>query len=161
MPNQAMCINKTRAQMLMRGLNQSRYLEEKCKMGEYEETLDDIKKTMGVVLDQFRKTPHDALPHEWAELKKYSFGETKIPAKYRELIGLAVASVIKCPYCIYFHTGAAKMNGATDEEIAELGFLARFTSGWSAILHANSVDLEEFKKQFDQAAGYMAQQEKK
>jgi AhpD family alkylhydroperoxidase len=130
-------------------------------MGEYEETLDDIKKTMGVVLDQFRKTPHDALPHEWAELKKYSFGETKIPAKYRELIGLAVASVIKCPYCIYFHTGAAKMNGATDEEIAELGFLARFTSGWSAILHANSVDLEEFKKQFDQAAGYMAQQEKK
>ena len=53
-------------------------------------------------------------------MKKYSFSESKIPAKYRELIGLAIAASIKCPYCAYFHTQAAKMNGATDEEIARL-----------------------------------------
>lgn len=124
-------------------------------MGDYENSLDEIKKTMGLVLDQFKSIPPNTLPHEWAEMKEYSFGETKIPAKYRELIGLAIAASIKCPYCIYFHTKAAKMNGATDEEIAESAFLTRFTTGWSSILHASDINLEEFKKQFDKAAQYM------
>ena len=124
-------------------------------MSDYENSIEDIKKTMGLVMDQFKSIPPDTVSHEWAEMKKYSFGETKIPAKYRELIGLAIAASIKCPYCIYFHTKAAKMNGATDEEIAELVWLTRFTTGWSSILHASSIDLEEFKKQFDKAARYM------
>ena len=124
-------------------------------MGEYENSLEDIRKTMGIVMDQFKAIPRDTLPHEWDEMKKYSFEKSKIPAKYRELIGLAVAASIKCPYCIYFHTQAAKMNGATDEEIAELAFLTRFTTGWSSILHASSIDFESFKKQFDQAAKHM------
>jgi len=41
---------------------------------------------MGLVLDQFKEISPDALPHEWEAMKEYSFGETKIPAKYRELI---------------------------------------------------------------------------
>jgi AhpD family alkylhydroperoxidase len=126
-------------------------------MGDYEKSLDDIKKTMGLVLDQFKSIPPDTLPHEWEEMKEYSFGETKIPAKYRELIGLAIAASIKCPYCVYFHTKAAKMNGATDEELAELAFLTRFTTGWSSILHASAIDFEAFKKQFDKAAQHMAE----
>jgi len=130
-------------------------------MTEYETTLDDIKKTMGVVLDQFKVIPYDVVPQEWAEMKKYSFGETKIPAKYRELIGLAVAATIKCPYCIYFHTRAAKMNGATDVEIAETAFLARFTTGWSAMLHATSIDLNSFKKQFAEVEAYLTKQKKR
>ena len=124
-------------------------------MGEYENSLDDIKKTLGLVMDQFKAIPPDTVQHEWAEMKEYSFGKTKIPAKYRELIGLAIAASIKCPYCIYFHTKAAKMNGATDEELAELAWLTRFTAGWSSILHASSIDLEAFKKQFDKASQYM------
>jgi AhpD family alkylhydroperoxidase len=131
------------------------------EMGDYEESVKEIKKTMGLVMDQFKSIPPDTLPHEWAEMKEYSFGETKIPAKYRELIGLAVAASIKCPYCVYFHTKAAKMNGATDEEIAELAFLTRFTTGWSSILHASNLDLEVFKKQFDEAAKHMSAQAKR
>ena len=46
-------------------------------MGEYEDTLAEIKKTMGIVLDQFKVIPHDVVPHEWAEMKKYSFGEAR------------------------------------------------------------------------------------
>lgn len=127
-------------------------------MGEYGTAIADIKKTLGVVLDQFKVIPHDVVPHEWAEMKKYAFTETKIPAKYRELIGLAVAATIKCPYCIHFHTHAAKMNGATDEEIGETAFLARFTTGWSAMLHATSIDLDSFKKQFAEVEAYLAKQ---
>ena len=130
-------------------------------MGEYEDTLTEIKKTMGIVLDQFKVLPHDVVPHEWAEMKKYSFSETKIPAKYKELIGLAVAATIKCPYCVYFHTRAAKMNGATDEEIAEAAFLTRFTTGWSSILHATSIDLDSFKKQFAEVEAYLRKQMKR
>ena len=129
-------------------------------MGDYENNLDEIKKLMGLVLDQFKAIPPDTLSHEWAEMKEYSFGETKIPAKYRELIGLAVAASIKCPYCIYFHTKAAKMNGATDEEIAELVWLTRFTTGWSSILHVANIDLEDFKKQFAVAEEYLKKQAK-
>ena len=129
-------------------------------MGDYENALADIKKTMGIVLDQFKVIPHDVVPHEWAEMKKYSFAETKIPAKYKELIGLAVAATIKCPYCIYFHTRAAKMNGATDEEIAEAAFLTRFTTGWSVMLHATSIDLDSFKKQFAEVEAHLKKQMK-
>ncbi len=98
-------------------------------MSEYESTLEDIKKTMGVVLDQFKRIPHDVVPHEWALMKEYSFSETKIPAKYKELMGVAIAATIKCPYCIHFHTRAAKMNGATDDEIAETAFLDPLYNG--------------------------------
>jgi AhpD family alkylhydroperoxidase len=129
-------------------------------MGEYENTLDDIKKTMGLVLDQFKVIPHDTLPPEWRELKQYVFTETKIPAKYRELMGLAVASAIHCPYCIHFHTKGARMNGATDDEIAETAFLARFTVGWSAILHAANIDFEHFKKQFAEVEAFVTKQMK-
>lgn len=38
----------------------------------------------------------------------------------QEMIELAVAATIKCPYCETFHKGAAQMNGATDEELAEV-----------------------------------------
>ena len=127
-------------------------------MGEYENALDDIKKTMGIVMDQFTSIPHDALPHELAEMKKFALGETKIPAKYRELMGLAVASATHCPYCIHFHTRAARMNGATDDEIAETAFLTRFTTGWSAILHAANIDFDKFKKQFAQVEEHLSKQ---
>ena len=129
-------------------------------MSEYKDTLADIKKTMGLVLDQFKAIPPEALPHEWAEMKTFSFGKTKIPAKYRELMGLAIAASIKCPYCIYFHTRAAKMNGATDEEIAETAMLTRFTTGWSSILHVADIDLAEFKKQFTDFEEYVKKQAK-
>ena len=129
-------------------------------MSEYKETLTDIKKTMGLVLDQFKAIPPEALPHEWAEMKTFSFGKTKIPAKYRELMGLAIAASITCPYCIYFHTRAAKMNGATEEEIAETAMLTRFTTGWSSILHVADIDLAEFKKQFTDFEEYVKKQAK-
>ena len=130
-------------------------------MSEHEETLNDIRTTMGLVPDQFKAIPPDAVKGEWELMKKYAFSETKIPAKYREMIGLAIAASIKCPYCIHFHTRAAKMNGATDEELKELALLTRFTTGWSSILHASDIDFNDFKKQFAQVEAHLAKQAKK
>ncbi len=47
-----------------------------------------------------------------------------IPAKYRELISVAVALTTQCAYCIDAHVKNAVQAGATREEIAETVFIA-------------------------------------
>ena len=54
------------------------------------------------------------------------------------------------PYCQLFHTGAAKLRGATDEELAEVAFLASFSSRWSTMIHAQHYDYDTFEKEVHQ-----------
>ena len=115
-------------------------------MGACEITLKDIEKTLGMVPGFMKALPKEVLAQEWPLFNKYNFGETEIPAKYRELMGLAVAANIKCPYCTLFHKGAAMMNGATEEELAETAFLASYTARWSAIIHAQHYDYDTFAR---------------
>jgi alkylhydroperoxidase/carboxymuconolactone decarboxylase family protein YurZ len=68
-------------------------------VGEYEDTLKEIKKAFGFVPGFMTAIPKDVLVQDWPLMKKYQLGESKIPQKYREFIGLAVAANIKCPYC--------------------------------------------------------------
>src|SRR3990170_753252 len=119
-------------------------------MGKYEDTLKDIRETLGIVPGFMKALPRDAMVNEWPNFRKYQLEESVIPNKYRELIGLAVAASIKCPYCQLFHTGAAKMNGATDEELAELAVLASLTTRWSTILHAQHYDYNVFMKETEE-----------
>jgi AhpD family alkylhydroperoxidase len=124
-------------------------------MQEYEDTLKDIESTIGIVPGFMKALPADVLVKEWPLFKKYELGESKIPAKYREMIGLAIASNIKCPYCQVFHTETAKMMGATDEEFAELTFLASFTSRWSAMIHAQNYDINKFIEELQQIGQHL------
>ncbi len=124
-------------------------------MGTYEDTVKDIQKTLGIVPGFMKALPRDALVNEWPNFKKYQLEDSLIPGKYRELIGLAVAANIKCPYCQLFHTGAAKMNGATDAELAELAMVASMTSRWSAIIHAQHYDYETFVKETEQIGAHL------
>src|ERR1043165_4072649 len=48
---------------------------------------------------------------------------------------LAVAAATPCEYCIYFHTEAAKLNGATDQEIQEAVAMAGLTRLGSTVLN--------------------------
>ena len=124
-------------------------------MGEYEDTLEDIERSLGIIPGFMKALPQDVLVKDWALFKKYVVGESKIPAKYRELIGLAIAANIKCPYCQLFHTGAAKLRGATDEELAEVAFLSSFSSRWSAMIHAQHYDYDTFEKETHQIGAYL------
>jgi AhpD family alkylhydroperoxidase len=47
-----------------------------------------------------------------------------IPAKYRELMSVAVALTTQCAYCIDAHVQNAVRAGATREELAETVFIA-------------------------------------
>jgi AhpD family alkylhydroperoxidase len=58
-----------------------------------------------------------------------------IPKKYRELIALAVACTTQCPYCIEAHAKAAKVVGATREEIVESSFIAAALRAGGAATH--------------------------
>lgn len=124
-------------------------------MGEYQDTLDDIKATMGIVPGFMQALPEDVLVHDWPLFKKYTFEQSAIPGKYRELAGLMVAANIKCPYCEAFHTATAKMNGATQEELSEIYFMASLTSRWSAIIHAQAYDFDTFTNELQQIGAYL------
>lgn len=123
-------------------------------MSEYEDTLKDIKTSFGFVPGFMKAVPKDVLVKEWPLMKKYQLGESVIPQKYREFIGLAIAANIKCPYCTLMHTAMATGYGATGDEISEVAFLASLTARWSAMLHALQYNYETFVNEVHQVGEY-------
>ena len=104
----------------------------------------DIKETLGLVPSFFSRIPDEFLDPEWQLFKRMELGETLIPNKYKELMGVAVHSETKCRYCTLFHTEAAKLFGATAAEVEEAVHYAKLVSGWSVYLNGLQVDYETF-----------------
>ena len=116
----------------------------------------DIEATLGLVPEFFKQVPDYLIPSEWASFKSLELSDqTAIPNKYKELIGLAVSGATRCRYCTYFHTEAAKLFGATDEEIRETALMAKHTMGWSTYLNTEQYDYDGFKAEFDQIAAHV------
>jgi AhpD family alkylhydroperoxidase len=110
----------------------------------------DIEQTLGFVPSFFKLFPEVGIAGAWAEFKSVQLNpKTRLDSKTKELMGLAVASQIPCQYCVYFHTAAAKANGATDEDIREAIAMAAIVRHWSTVLNGMQVDLNVFKKETD------------
>lgn len=63
-----------------------------------------------------------------------------LPNKTKELIAVAVALTTQCQYCLTIHTEMAKKAGATEEELAEVTFVAAALRAGAAVTHgANHV----------------------
>lgn len=122
---------------------------------------NEIRETMGLVPSFFDEIPDRHLDPEWKLFRDMEFGDTAIPNKYKELIGIAVHSETKCEYCTLFHTEAAKLFGATDEEIQEAVHYAKHTVGWSAYLNGMRQDSEEFGRELDRIGEHLAEQSEK
>jgi AhpD family alkylhydroperoxidase len=118
----------------------------------------DIRETLGLVPSFFDAVPDSLIESEWTSMKTLELAETAIPNKYKELIGVAVSGATRCRYCAYFHTEAARLFGATDEEIAEAALMAKHTMGWSSYLNALLPDYDRFVAEFDQIAEYVRAQ---
>jgi len=122
----------------------------------YQQTVKEIESTFGSVPEFFRNTPQDVLTQMWPLMKKYGLGESVIPQKYREMMALAAAAALKCPYCQTFHKESAKMFGATEAELNELATVVAQTSFWSAILHTQNYDMNTFMKELQAMGEYMS-----
>jgi AhpD family alkylhydroperoxidase len=121
----------------------------------------DIEQTLGSLPSFFKQLPDTALAGAWAEMKAFQLNpKTQLNGKTKELIGLAVAAQIPCQYCIYFHTAAAKTNGASDEEIREAVAMAAVVRHWSTVLNGMQVDLGGFKRDTDTVLGTAADKAK-
>jgi len=59
-----------------------------------------------------------------------------IPAKYKELIAVAVAVTTQCPYCVDVHVANARKAGATDAELTEAAMVAAALRAGGAVTHA-------------------------
>jgi len=118
----------------------------------------EIRETLGMVPTFMRDLPDTIIESEWASFQAVELAETAIPNKYKELIGLAVSGATRCKYCAYFHTEAARLFGATEEEINEAALMAKHTMGWSTYLNARQYDYDAFKAEFDQIAAHVRAQ---
>lgn len=127
-------------------------------MATSEEIVQEVEKTLGIVPTFIRELEHDsvALEHSWELVKKFILGESLIPAKYRELMGIAVAAAVHCRFCVTFHSGVAKLFGATEEEIKEAAFLAKHTVGWSAFVDGRLADIGQLEKELAKMAEHMS-----
>jgi AhpD family alkylhydroperoxidase len=105
----------------------------------------EMKEMFGTVISFVDRIPDAFIDAEWDLIKRVQFGETLIPNKYKELIGLATSAVTRCRYCVLFHTEAAKLFGATDEEIEEAVHYTKLVQGWSIYLNGLAIDYDEFE----------------
>jgi len=124
-----------------------------------QEVYKDIEGMFGFVPSFLKVIPDSSLELEWKLMKRVQFDEGPIPNKYRELIGLAMAAVMKCRYCTLFHTEAAKLNGATDAEIEDAVHFAKSSAGWSTYLNGLQFDYDEFKDEVKRATAYIRSQQ--
>ncbi len=60
------------------------------------------------------------LEHIWGDVKAIMSKEGALDSKTKEMLYVAVSIANSCSYCIHSHTEAAKAQGMTDAEHAEL-----------------------------------------
>ena len=118
----------------------------------------DMRETLGLVPGFFAAVPDYLIESEWASFKALQLAETAIPGKYKELIGLGVAGATRCRYCAYYHTEAARLFGATEEEITEAVLFAKSSMGWSTWLNGMQIDYDGFREELDRVVDHVKAQ---
>jgi AhpD family alkylhydroperoxidase len=111
------------------------------------EVYKEIKEALGLVPQWIEQMPEGGAQGFWVMARDFWLKETKIPNKYKELIGLAVSGATRCKYCALFHTEAARLFGATDDEIAEASMMGALTMCGSTFLNAQQIDYEKFRQE--------------
>ncbi len=120
------------------------------------ESEEEIRAVLGSIPTFFQDLPDYLFSPEWESFRNLQLAEnTAIPPKYRELIGLAVAGATRCRYCVLFHTEAARLFGATEQELNEAALMAKSTMGWSTYLNTRGYDYDQFSREFEKVASHL------
>jgi AhpD family alkylhydroperoxidase len=119
----------------------------------------EIEGMFGLVPGWVQTVPEAALGSFWGLMRDFYLAETRIPNKYKELIGIAVSGATRCKYCQLFHAEGARLAGATDEEIAEASMMAGVTMAGSTFINAQGVDYDDFARETRQIVAYVKKQQ--
>ena len=120
-----------------------------------QETFEEVEKAFGRVPSWLREVPDSAVESVWGLMRDFYLAETSIPNKYKELIGVAVSGATRCKYCALFHTEAAKLYGATANEIAEASLMGGITMQLSTFINAQQTDYEQFRRETADIVAYV------
>lgn len=122
------------------------------------EVFREIEEALGRVPEWAKKLPDEMLAGFWSTMRDFQLAETRIPGKYKELIGLAVSGATRCRYCQYFHEEAARLHGASDEEISEAAGMGAHTMMASTFLNSIGVDYDQFRQETQKIVAYVRDQ---
>jgi len=64
-----------------------------------------------------------------------AYGEGRLPAKTKEMLGLVASMALRCDDCISYHLERCKQEGVTDEELQEVFSIALIVGGSIVIPH--------------------------
>ena len=123
-----------------------------------QEVYKQLEESLGVVPQWMKEMPEGVLQGFWVQARDFWLKETKIPNKYKELIGVAVSGATRCKYCALFHTEAARLFGATDEEIAEASAMGALTMMGSTFINAQQIDYEKFRQETKDIVAHLKKQ---
>jgi len=116
-------------------------------MTKRQDAYKEITEALGLLPQWMEQMPDGALQGFWTMARDFWLKETRIPNKYKELIGIAVSGATRCKYCALFHTEAARLFGATDEEIAEASMMSGITMCGSTFINGQQIDYEKFRQE--------------
>ncbi|MEE9322748.1 MAG: carboxymuconolactone decarboxylase family protein [Granulosicoccus sp.] len=83
------------------------------------------------------------LERTWNNVKSVMTGESLIDAKTREMIYVAVSTANACGYCVHSHTAAAKANGMSNAEHAELLNIISLAASTNHLLTGLQIPVDE------------------
>lgn len=94
----------------------------------------EMKQMLGTVPSFLKAVPDGVTGPFWELLKGVQLNpNTTLDGRQKELIGTAVAAQVPCAYCVYFHTEAAKLNGASPVQVQEAIATAAVARHWSTV----------------------------
>jgi len=125
-------------------------------MSDRETIRGEMKQLLGQVPGFLGELPNDTLEAEWKLFRRFELGESNLPPKVRELIGVAVASAQHCWYCAHFHGAMARYHGAGEAEIQEAAHLAKFDAGWSTYLNGTLYDQDRFLEELHEIGAHLS-----
>ncbi len=116
-----------------------------------DEIYQEIRSTIGIVPEFFDFVPEDALRNRWDTfvIAFLTPGEG-LSSREKELVGVGVAGIHQCPYCVELHRRLAEFHGATEAEINDAVQVPYAIGAFSSFLHAIDYPLAQFSRDVDQ-----------
>jgi AhpD family alkylhydroperoxidase len=114
----------------------------------------DAEQSFGFVPDFLKRFPAEALPGAWLSFRNVEMNPASaIPGKLKSLLSLAVSSQIPCRYCVISDTEFAKLEGATDREIAEAVTMGAMARQYITLIEGLGVDEKAYRRDWERLTG--------